>query len=405
MWNDSLNTSLHRLLGAPTSEVEERLQPPTLIRLSGGLPAEESLAADLLAEGGIEALASPLGAHRTAALQYGDTRGYRPLRELLASSFGISTNSVCVSSGSQSALDAVGRLILREGSRVGIIVPSYMGVFRAWAPLDVEFVSLSSHDSPVDLNLLAEELRRGLDAVYLVPHHSNPSGMTLSLTERAQIVELVECYNSIIVEDDAYRELGFSERPLTSLYEMAPDHVVHLRTFSKTVAPGLRLGWIAAPEAMTEGFAKLKLAIDCHASTLSQVMVLYTLQSPRFLGHLDALRALYAEKSGVMDEALHAYFSDVATWTAPRGGFFYFLNLTNGTDTRMLLEEAVARGVSFMPGSMFTPEKRPQSSLRLSFSSATKEEIWEGVRLLRESIDVLTGRGPKPSEQDSEYAP
>lgn len=390
MWSDFLKTSLNRLINSPTTEVEERLRPPSLIRLAGGLPAEEALPVDLLAECGIDALRSPSGNHRTEALQYGDARGYRPLREWLASTLDTSTSCVSISSGSQSALDAIGRLILREGSRVGILVPSYMGVFRAWSPLGVEFVSLSSGDSSINLDLFAEELHKGLDAIYLVPHYSNPSGVTLSLAERAQVVELAEYYNSIIVEDDAYRELGFSDASLPSLYQMAPDLVVHLRTFSKTIAPGLRLGWIAGPEEMIEGLARIKLSVDFHASTLSQVVVLNTLKSPRFSQHLEALRSLYADRCRAMGDALHTYFSDIATWTTPLGGFFFFLKITAEIDTQLLLEEAVSRGVSFMPGMMFTPDKSPQSSLRLSFSSASEEEIWEGIRLLRESVDALS---------------
>ena len=308
------------------------------------------------------------------------------LRETVSQSIGASVDDVLISSGSQSVLDGLGRLLVRNGSRVGILSPSYMGIFRTWAPIGANFVPIASREGRIDLDHLQKVMSEGLELLYLIPHYDNPSGSTLSMAERVAITTLADQYGCLIVEDDAYRELGFSSPPLTSLYELAPHTVVHLRTFAKTVAPGLRLGWAAAPRNVLEGLAQIRLASDFHPSTLPQMVVHYALRSQAFNDHIQAIQEIYAHRCDVMSAALDDYLGSEAVWRKPSGGFFYFLYLRNISNTDQLLEHAMRAGVSFMPGSMFVPNRVPQSSLRLSFSSGTDEELCRGIKLLRDTI-------------------
>ncbi len=377
---------------------------PEVVSLAGGMPYLPALPLDAVAE-----TSRRLVAERGAqVLQYGSGQGEPAMREQITEVVrpqGIAAHpdDVVVTTGSQQALDLVARVFLDPGDVVLAEAPSYvgaLGVFRSYQA-HVEHVPMDADGlQPAALEEALVRLRadgRRVKLLYTVPNHHNPAGVTLSLERRRQVVEIARRHGLLVLEDDPYALLGFDGDPLPAMRSMDAEHVVHLGSFSKTFAPGYRLGWAIAPHAVRE---KLVLASESAVlcpTTLGQAVVTEYLRTHDWYGQVKAFRELYRERRDAMLDALATHLPQ-ASWTRPVGGFYVWVTLPEGLDAAALLPRAVTGRVAFVPGTAFYADGRGGRHLRLAYCFPEPERVREGVRRLagvvRDELDVLETFGP-----------
>lgn len=390
-----------RTKGLKSSAIRELLkftQRPEVISFAGGLPAPEVFPAERFQE----ACQKVLQEKPHLALQYGATEGYEPLREMVArhiARYGIKAKSenVLITSGSQQALDLIGKLLINPGDRVLVEAPTYLGALQAFNVYGADYVSVPSDDDGLRSDRLEDPLRSGPKFMYVLPNFQNPGGTTLSEGRRHELVLLADKYGIPIVEDDPYGQLRYEGEHLTPLVVLDRENlrrdqgysignVLYLSTFSKTLAPGLRLGWIVAPPDVIAKLVQLKQGADLHSSTFVQ-MVAYEVARDNFLDeHVKLIRSVYRERRDVMLDALSQYFPPEVTWTKPMGGLFLWVTLPQGADADKLFEAAVRENVAFVPGDCFYAPNghsgEGRRHMRLNFSAAAPDQIREGIRRL-----------------------
>jgi len=406
-----------RTKGIRSSAIRELLkftQRPEVISFAGGLPASEVFPTDRFRE----ACCRVLDKQAHLALQYGATEGYEPLREMIArhiARYGIKAKSenVLITSDSQQALDLIGKLLLNPGDRVLVEAPTYLGALQAFSVYGADYVSVPSDDDGLRSDLLETPLRSGPKFMYVLPNFQNPGGTTLSEGRRHELVLLADKYGIPIVEDDPYGQLRYEGEHLTPLVVLdranlrrddgySIGNVIYLSTFSKTLAPGLRLGWIVAPAEVISKLVQLKQGADLHSSTFVQ-MVAHEVARDNFLDeHVKLIRRVYCERRDVMLEALSQFFPPEVTWTRPQGGLFLWVTLPEGADAQKLFEVAVRENVAFVPGDCFyAPNGHSEEGrrhLRLNFSAAKPDQIREGIRRLSIAVKKqLEGLHPLPA--------
>lgn len=375
---------------------------PEVISFAGGLPATETLPAEAIAE----ACQMILTKQADKALQYGPTEGYGLLRELIAEMYqrrGVpaTAENVLITTGSQQGLDLVGRSLIDHGDPVVIEAPTYIGALQAWGSCMPEFASVPVDENGMQLQRI--NLREPIKLLYLLPNFQNPSGVSLSTERRKQAVELAHLHRFVIVEDDPYRWLRYSGEDQPALIELEAQklgaawndegRVIHLGTFSKIMAPGLRVGWIIAPTPALRMFVLTKQGADLHSSTLNQYIAAELLRNGTIEGNFPRLVSIYRERRDAMLEALHRHIEDYGTWTHPQGGLFIWLTLP-GMNTQDLLAKALERNVAFVPGNSFFPDGRGNESMRLNFSCMNPEKIYEGIRRLGVLIGEIQPESP-----------
>jgi len=384
-------------------ELLKLTQKPEIISFAGGLPAPDVFPLDRFQE----ACRRVLEVNGHQALQYGATEGYEPLREMIArhiARYGIKakTENVLITSGSQQALDLIGKLFINRGDRVLVEAPTYLGALQAFSVYGAEYISVQSDNEGLCTEKLEEPLRMGPKFMYVLPNFQNPGGTTLSEGRRHQLVLLADKYGIPIVEDDPYGQLRYEGEHLPPLVVIDRENlrrdngysignVIYLSTFSKTLAPGLRLGWIVAPPDVIAKFVQLKQGADLHTSTFAQV-VAYEVAKDNFLDeHVKLIRKVYRERRDAMMEALKRYFPSEVTWTHPQGGLFLWVTLPEGMDCKKLFQTALKENVAFVPGdSFYAPNNgfanEGSRHMRLNFSYVQPEQIREGIRRLSLAI-------------------
>jgi len=383
-------------------ELLKLTQRPEVISFAGGLPASELFPTDRFRM----ACCKVLEEQSRLALQYGATEGYEPLREMVArhiARYGIKARSenVLLTSGSQQALDLIGKLLINPGDRVLVEAPTYLGALQAFNVYGAEYVSVPSDENGLCSELLEAPLRHGPKFMYVLPNFQNPGGTTLAERRRHQLVLLADKYGVPIVEDDPYGQLRYEGEHLPPLVVIDRENlrrdngysignVIYLSTFSKTLAPGLRLGWIVAPPDVIGKFVQLKQGADLHTSTFVQ-MVAYEVARDNFLDeHVKLIRRVYRERRDVMLQSLQEFFPPEVNWTRPMGGLFLWVKLPAGLNAQKLFEAALRENVAFVPGdSFYAPNGNHDDALRhlrLNFSAATPEQIREGVRRLSVAV-------------------
>ena len=394
-----------RTLGIKSSTIRELLkvtQKPEMISFGGGLPAPDVFPVERFEE----ACHKVLSQHGAMALQYGATEGYQPLREMIAqnmSRYGIvaSADNVVITAGSQQALDLIGKLLINRGDRILVEAPTYLGALQAFNVYGAQYVSVPVDDDGLLTEQLDASLRAGPKFMYVLPNFQNPAGVTLSEGRRHQLILLADKYGIPILEDDPYGQLRYEGEHLSPLVVLDRENmrrddgftlgnVIYLSTFSKTLAPGIRLAWIVAPEDVIVKIVQLKQAADLHTSTFCQY-VAYEVARDGFLEqHVKLIRQVYRERRDAMLQALEEYFPDVVTWTRPQGGLFLWVTMPEGTDSQALFRAALAENVAFVPGDCFYASNSLEGSrhMRLNFSHSQPEMIREGIRRL--SIAVKT---------------
>ena len=403
-WNYRYAQRMHNMGSSLIRELLKITQNPEIISFAGGLPAPEVFPVEAFNAATNRVLQN----QGQQALQYSATEGYMPLRQWIVdymAGYGIEAKveNVQITSGSQQALDLIGKVMINPGDLILTELPTYLGALQAWRAYQAEFTSIPVDDDGLRTDLLEEALCSGPKFMYILPNFQNPAGVTMSLNRRKFLIDIADVYGIPIIEDDPYGELRYEGDHVTPLvvldaqkqaqrsnysngHGFMQGNVIYVSTFSKTLAPGLRLAWIVAPTDVIGHCVKAKQGMDLHTSTLVQ-MTAYELVKDGFLrDHVRHIREVYGHRRNVMLEALERYFPEGARWTEPKGGLFLWVTLPEEVDTLELMPKAIAKHVAYVPGSAFYASNGLPNTFRLNFSNAQPEQIEIGIRRLGEVI-------------------
>lgn len=380
-------------------ELFKLLGKPGIISFAGGFPDSAMFDVDGIRAAVDAALTEEPG----GALQYGATEGYAPLREQLARFMGakgvagIKAEDLIVTTGSQQALDLVGKTLLEPGSKAIVEGPTFLATIQCFRLYGTELISAPIDGNGVDVDRLEALIREHRPKlVYLIPSFGNPSGATLTLERRKRVLELAVRYQTVIVEDDPYGELYFDAPPPPSLLALTPqvpgsrDWLVYCGSLSKVLSPGLRLGWMIAPPALLAKATMCKQFSDAHTSTFAQATAARYLAAGRMPATLARVRSAYGQRAAVMGAALRQDLGAAVDFVAPRGGLFVWARLTGAggrpKDSDAFAKRAVESGVAFVPGAPFFCAEPDHSTFRLSFATVGEDKIREGVSRLAAAL-------------------
>jgi 2-aminoadipate transaminase len=390
-WHLARRTS--RMNPSVIREILKLTELPGIISLAGGLPAPETFP--------IEAMR--LAADRVLrdspheALQYAASEGFAPLRDwvaadLAAQGLRVGAEQVLITTGSQQGLDLVAKALVDPGSRVAVESPTYLGALQAFAPCEPEFAAVECDaDGP-----LPDALQRDGDGarfLYVLPNFQNPSGHSMGAARRDEIARTAETVGLPIVEDNPYGELWFDAPPPAPIAARWREGTIYLGSFSKVLAPGLRLGYVVAPDAVFPKLLQAKQAADLHTPGFNQRIVHEVIRDGFLQQHVPTIRARYKAQRDAMQAALHAHLPSsgprACRWTVPGGGMFFWLELPPDVDAEALLPRAVKRGVAFVPGAPFYAGAAKANTLRLSFVTVSPDQIERGIRLLAAALETM----------------
>jgi 2-aminoadipate transaminase len=377
-------------------EILKITQLPEVISFAGGLPSPDVFPVEEL----IEACTKVLHEQGPDSLQYSTTEGYLPLRKMICqhtSRYGIKVDpeNVLITTGSQQALDLIGKIFINPGDKILVEAPTYIGAIQAWKAYGAEFIQVEMDENGMIPESMEKALRTGPKFIYVLPNFQNPTGITLSKERREQIIALGDRYGVPIVEDDPYGQLRYEGEhipPVVVLdskkkgYENGKynGNVIYLSTFSKTLAPGLRLAWVIAPEEVIYRLVQAKQGADLHTPTFNQ-MIAHEVSQHGFLdSHIERIREVYGKRRNIMLDMIDELFPKEAQFTRPHGGLFLWGSLPEWINTTELLPIAVEKKVAYVPGSPFFPNGGGENTLRLNFSNASDEEIMTGMSRLGE---------------------
>ena len=392
-----------RLKNVETSAIRELfklLGKPGIISFAGGFPDSALFDVDGIRAASQQALQDAPG----AALQYGATEGYQPLREQLAAFMAskgasdVAPENLIVTTGSQQALDLLGKTLINPGDKVIVEGPTFLATIQCFRLYGAELISAPIDGEGVDTEALEKLIAEHRPKfVYLIPTFGNPSGALLGLARRKKVLELAVKYQTLVVEDDPYGDLYFGDAPpppsLLALSSQVPgsrDLLVHCGSLSKVLSPGLRVGWMVAPAALLANATMCKQFSDAHTSTFAQATAAYYLQSGRMPATLARVRAVYAERAQAMGDALRKQLGDAIEFVQPQGGLFFWARLTGAggkvQDGNAFAKRAIEQGVAFVPGTPFYCAQPDHATFRLSFATADVKKIREGVARMGQAL-------------------
>ncbi|MGB8219758.1 MAG: PLP-dependent aminotransferase family protein [Methanoregula sp.] len=381
-----------RMSRTPKSFIREILkvtENPGIISFAGGLPNP-----DLIEVGGIaEAAAAVLRDDGRTALQYSTTEGYLPLRRFIADRYkkrldlDVSPDEILITSGSQQSLDLIGKILIDPGDRVAIERPGYLGAIQVFSLYEPVFLPVELRPEGPDLFAFKTALEGDTVKIfYGIPNSQNPSGITYSEERRKECAEILSGTRTIAVEDDAYGELQFSGSSYPPFKKYLPDQTILTGSFSKILAPGMRLGWVCAPPAVMEQLVVAKQASDLHTNYLSQRIASRYLSETDLDAHIRTIRAAYKEQQNCMIAAMEAEMPEGVTWTNPEGGMFIWVTLPAGCSSMDIFSDALKEQVAVLPGIPFYVDGGGKDTLRLNFSNAHAGQIIVGIRRLSRVI-------------------
>ncbi|MGD9161996.1 MAG: PLP-dependent aminotransferase family protein [Desulfobacteraceae bacterium] len=391
------NIFADRITDVPRSFIREILKvalDKSVISFAGGLPNRDLFPVKEL----IESTSHVFGIYGSDIFQYSNSEGYIKLREYIASTYSksgidISPENILITNGAQQGLDLIGKILINEGDGLIIEEPGYLGALQAFTLYRPQYFPVSLHDDGMDLDQLKAALAgTNIKCIYTVPNFQNPSGITYSQQNREEISDITGNRDVFIIEDDPYKELRFSGDPIPSFKQYLPDRTILLGSFSKTVVPGFRIGWIAAPDAIFEKLLIAKQAADLHSCHFTQYIVYQFLENNDIGDHIKKIRDAYGNQCRSMLESIASYFPDNVTSTRPEGGMFLWATLPEGMAAIDLFNLAVKEKVIFVPGDPFYINKKNINTLRLNFSCVDPETIKIGIKRLGESIERLSGK-------------
>ncbi|UCU93789.1 PLP-dependent aminotransferase family protein [Hydrogenophaga taeniospiralis] len=374
----------HKMNPSVIREILKVTEKPGIISFAGGLPSPRTFPVEAFAA----ACETVLRTDGRAALQYAASEGYRPLCEWVAASmpWDVSADQVLITTGSQQGLDLVAKVLIDEGSTVLVETPTYLGALQAFTPMEPNIVSVDSDAEGVDVEDLVSKAE-GARFLYVLPNFQNPTGRSMSEARRQALVERAAAIGLPLVEDNPYGDLWFDQPPPKPLTARNPEGCIYLGSFSKVLAPGLRLGYVIAPKAIMPKLLQAKQAADLHSPSFNQRMVSEVLKDGFIDRHVPTIRALYKSQCHAMLEALQKEMAGLdVVWNTPDGGMFLWVRLPEGMSAVELLPKAVDKGVAFVPGAAFYADHADPRTLRLSFVTASVEQIHIGIAALAQAI-------------------
>ncbi len=397
-WEQRYALRTQNMKGSTIRELLKFTQLPDVISFAGGMPAPEIFPIDEFAEASVRVLRD----HGQEALQYGTTDGYLPLREMIArhtNKYGINVtaDNIMITNGSQQALDLIGKIFINPGDRILVETPTYLGALQAWATYNAQFITVPSDQDGIQVELLEKALRAGPKFMYVLPNFQNPTGVTIPLERRKRLVELADKYGVPIIEDDPYGQLRFEGEHIPTV-EVLDDrmrndngccysgNVIYLSTFSKILAPGIRIAWVVATPEIIQKLVMAKQGADLHSPTFNQILTYEVARHGFITEHVKTIIRVYRERRDIMLEELEKNMPPNTKWTHPQGGLFLWVTLPEELNTTNLLIKAVEKKVAFVPGSSFHPLGGGENTMRLNFSNAKPEMIRLGVQRLAEAI-------------------
>jgi 2-aminoadipate transaminase len=386
-----LSERARKLTSSAIREILKVTERPEVISFAGGLPSPTTFPAERMREASDRILRDA----PAAALQYSATEGYSPLREWVAERYSVNgahirASQVLITTGSQQALDLLGKALIDPASPVLVETPTYLGALQSFSMYEPRYVQVPTDDNGLVPAGLTPALTAGARLLYAQPNFQNPTGRRLSVERRRALAAFAREARFPVIEDDPYGALDYAGEPLPTMLSMAPDHIVHLGSFSKVLAPGLRVGYIIAPEELHFKLVQAKQATDLHTPSFTQRIVHEVVKDGFLDAHVPTIRALYRDQCAAMLAALERYMPEGVSWNRPEGGMFVWVSLPQAIDSMKLLEAAIAQNVAFVPGGPFFADQAQHNTLRLSFVTVPPARIDEGVArlaaLIRERI-------------------
>lgn len=392
-----------RTKGMQSSVVREILKivsQPDVISFAGGMPAPELFPIEQIEE----ACAKVLREHGPKALQYSITEGYVPLREFIVEKMGrygivANVDNVLITTGSQQALDLVAKILLDPGDVIIVEAPTFVGALQSFTAYEASYASVPLDGDGLMVDLLEKKIvETHPKFMYVLPNFHNPGGVTLSEERREDVVSLAHRYGVPILEDDPYGELRFEGEHLEPLVVISARQnggdpagyfkgdVIYMSTFSKTLAPGLRLGWVVAPVEVVRKLVQAKQGADLHTSSFDQMMAYEVMRGGFLEEHVKEIREMYRQRRDAMLAAMDRHFPDGVAWTRPQGGLFLWVTLPPGVDCLELIGVAIEQRVAFVPGTAFYADGRGRDALRLTFATCPTDMIDEGIKRLGKAI-------------------
>ncbi len=411
-YSELFSLSARNMKASEIRELLKLLNRPEMISFAGGLPNPEAFPVDSLRS----VITHVMEHHPRAALQYGVTEGHPKLRDAIARgmamNYGVpqASHNILITNGSQQALNLLSQIFLNPGDLVLTENPSYLGALLTFRSFLAQVEGVAMDENGMRMDLLQgklERLRSGGQLpkfLYLIPAFQNPTGVTLSLERRRRLYALLCEYDLILIEDDPYGLLHFESESVPLVKSLdTEDRVIYLGSFSKILAPGFRIGWMAAPDEIVNRVSLAKQAQDLCTNTFAQYCVYEAIHHDVLFPHVSHIVDLYRRKRDCMLDALKKYFPPQATWTQPQGGMFIWVTLPDNLNALDMLPRALEHNVAYVTGSSFHPDNGGHNTLRLNYSYALDEQIDEGIQRLGEVIkEQLQMQKSEPGEGAAE---
>ena len=366
-YNKYFSADVPSFLRSPVREIFRKVDLNAICSFAGGYPAANTFPADE-----IPALsAKVLEKHGTRALQYGATQGVPELRQAIADRYGVLVSQVQITTSSQQGIDVCTRILINPGDIILSNDPTYLGALQSFKAYRANVMGMKEFD-----------MANSPKFIYVIPDFNNPSGKTMTLEEREEVVRIARELDILIVEDSPYRELRYEGEQVKTIRELAPERTLQLGSFSKIFAPGFRLGWIIGPEELLEQIYVCKQCLDLCPPVFDQYLATEFLTSGALDRNLEHTRAEYRHRRDLMVSLLEKYMPEGVSWTYPEGGLFIWLTLPETIDTVLLYDKALAAGVAYVAGSFFYTDGSHRNTMRLNFSFIAEEKMEPGIKIL-----------------------
>ena len=388
MTNWTLAARAAKMNSSAIREILKLTDRPGIISMAGGLPSPAAFPISAFTA----ACNAVMERDGAAALQYSTTEGFPALRQAIADflPWDVHPDQILITTGSQQALDLIGKIFLDKGSRMLVEKPTYLGALQAFTPMEPVAVGVDSDDEGMLIDDFAAKVGSGADKArmaYVLPNFQNPTGRTMSEERRQALVDKAKELDIPLVEDNPYGDLWYEGEPPLPLAARNPEGVIYMGSFSKVLAPGLRVGFVVAPKSVYGKLTQAKQAADLHSPSFNQRVVAEVMKDKFLESHIPSIRAMYKAQRDVMLMALETEMAGLdVRWTRPVGGMFLWVRLPEGMDAQDLLGEAVERGMAFVPGAPFYAGEAQTNTLRLSYVTVSPEQIRKGIAALAAAI-------------------
>lgn len=389
MYDNKFSEDVSSFFRSPVREIFKRVDLNSIYSFAGGYPSAETFPMDEIRR----TMSEVIDKYAGKAFQYGATQGVPELREAVAARYGVPVERVQITSSSQQGIDVCTRILVNPGDVILTSNPSYLGALQSFCSYRADIRGIS-HDPDLETfkkayeTVLSQVEAEGKQVkfLYMIPDFQNPSGESLTLEERKMLVSLAQEHGFLIVEDSPYRELRYEGEHIPTMYSLAPDHVIHLGSFSKIFAPGFRLGWAIAHPDILDKIYVCKQSLDLCPPIFDQYVAAEFLTSGRLGENLARSIELYKGKRDLLLSLLEKHMPEGVSWTHPEGGLFLFLTMPDGFDAVKFYDTALDAGVAYVAGEFFHPDRSGKNTMRLNFSFMSPERITEGIRLLADLL-------------------